>query len=304
MSVLPAKVIVNPVAGASSTRRKWPIISKLLDRIGLPFDFEYTEGVGHAIELARIAASDGYRYLVAVGGDGTVNEVANGILHSTNAATTALGIVSTGTGSDFIRSVGISRDYATACSTLTSSRRLSIDVGVIEYQRQGQTLKRFFINAAGVGFDAAVVKETERLPKFFGGTIPYVAGMLRTLFSYRNKPVVIRVGDEVESHRVLNVAVANGGYMGGGMHIAPQAELGDNLLDVVVIGDMGKLELLKEFPKVYKGTHVTLPKVRMKKGTNVTIESSEAVLVYADGELLGECPASFRVVPGALSIVV
>jgi diacylglycerol kinase (ATP) len=88
------------------------------------------------------------------------------------------------------------------------------------------------------------------------------------------------------------------------MHIAPMAELGDNLLDVIVIGDMGKLEILKEFPRVYKGTHISLPKVSMKKGTQVTIESSESVLVYADGELLGECPASFRVVPGALSLVV
>jgi diacylglycerol kinase (ATP) len=304
MPVLPAKVIVNPAAGAFSTRRKWPIISRLLNAIGLPFDFEYTEGVGHAIELARLAASDGYRYLVAVGGDGTVNEVANGILRSTNAAATALGIVSTGTGSDFIRSVGISRDYTAACSALTSPRRLSIDAGVVEYQRQGQTLERFFINTAGVGFDAAVVKETERLPKFFGGTIPYVAGMLRTLVSYRNKPVVVRVGDEAEEHRVLNVAVANGGYMGGGMHIAPDAELGDNLLDVVIIGDMGKLEVLKEFPTIYKGTHINHPKVSMKRGSHISIESSEAVLVYADGESLGECPASFRVVPGALSLVV
>ncbi len=304
MSVLPAKVIVNPVAGASSTRRKWPIISRLLNRIGLPFDFEYTEGVGHAIELARIAASNGYRYLVAVGGDGTVNEVANGILHSTNASTTVLGIVSTGTGSDFIRSVGISRDYATACNTLTSSRRLSIDVGVVEYQSKGQTLKRFFVNTAGVGFDAAAVRETERLPKYFGGTIPYVAGLLRTLFTYKNKPVVIRVGGEVEGYRVFDVAVANGGYLGGGMHIAPEAELGDGLLDVVIVGDMGKLEFLKEFPKVYKGTHVNHPKVTMKKGTDITIESSEPMLVYADGELLGECPASFRVVPAALILVV
>jgi diacylglycerol kinase (ATP) len=304
MPVLPAKVIVNPAAGAFSTRRKWPIISRLLNAIGLPFDFEYTEGVGHAIELARLAASDGYRYLVAVGGDGTVNEVANGILHSTNAATTALGIVSTGTGSDFIRSVGISRDYATACSALTSPRRLSIDAGVVEYQRQGQTLERFFINTAGVGFDAAAVRETERLPKYFGGTIPYLVGVLRALFTYKNKPVVIRVGDEVESYRVLDVAVANGGYLGGGMHIAPDAELGDNLLDVVIVGDMGKFEFLKEFPKVYKGTHVSLPKVTMKKGTDITIESTEPMLVYADGELLGECPASFRVVPGALSLVV
>jgi len=304
MSVLPAKVIVNPAAGAFSTRRKWLIISKLLNRIGLPFDFEYTEGVGHAIELARLAASNGYRYLVAVGGDGTVNEVANGILRSTNASTTELGIVSTGTGSDFIRSVGISRDYTTACSALTGSRRLSIDVGVVEYQSKGQTLERYFINAAGVGFDAAIVRETERLPKFFGGTIPYVAGMLRTLISYKNKPVVVRVGDEVENYRVLNMAVANGGYFGGGMHIAPDAELCDSLLDVVIIGDMGKLELLKEFPTIYKGTHINHPKVTVKKGSNISIESSEPMLVYADGESLGECPASFRVVPGALSLVV
>jgi diacylglycerol kinase (ATP) len=302
--MLPVKVIVNPVAGAYSTRRKWPIISRLLKHIGLPFDFQYTEGVGHAIELARIAASDGYRFLVAVGGDGTVNEVANGILHSTNTKKTALGIISTGTGSDFIRSVGISRDYTTACSALTSSRRLAIDVGVVEYQKKGQTLQRFFINAAGVGFDAAVAKETERLPKFFGGTVPYIAGLLRTMFVYKNKPIVIRVGDEVENHRVLNVAVANGGYLGGGMHIAPEAELGDSLLDMVMVGDMGKFELLKELPTVYKGTHVNHPKVRMKKATHVTIESPEMVLVYADGELLGECPASFRVVPAALSIVV
>jgi YegS/Rv2252/BmrU family lipid kinase len=304
MAATRVKVIVNPVAGAYSTRRKWPIISRLLEHIGLSFDFQYTEGTGHAIELARAAASDGYRYLVAVGGDGTVNEVANGILHSTGATKTALGIISTGTGSDFIRSVGIPRDYATACSTLTSSKRLSIDVGVVEYQSQGQTLQRFFVNAAGAGFDAAVVKETERLPKFFGGTIPYVAGLLRTLLTYKNKPVVVRVGDEVENYRVLNVAVANGGYLGGGMHIAPEADLCDSLLDLAIVGDMGKFELLKALPTVYKGTHVNHPKFKMKKATHITIESPEPVLVYADGELLGECPASFWIMPAALSLVV
>ena len=304
MATVRIKVIVNPVAGARSTRRKWPIISRLLERIGLTFDFNYTEGVGHAMELARIAASDGYRYLVAVGGDGTVNEVANGILHSTNASTTTLGVVSTGTGSDFARSAGLARDYTTACANLTSSKRLTIDVGLVEYQRDGKRQERFFINSAGVGFDAAVVKETERLPKFFGGTIPYVAGMLRTLVSYKNKDIVLKVGGEVERHRVLNVAVANGNYCGGGMRIAPEAKLDDRLLDVVIIGDMGKLELLKEFPTVYKGTHINHPKVSMRKVTNVSIESAEPMLVYADGEMLGECPASFRVVPATLSLVV
>ncbi len=304
MAKLKTKVIVNPVAGARSTRRKWPIISRLLERIGLSFDFNYTEGVGHAVELARAAASDGYRYLVAVGGDGTVNEVANGILLSPNAAATALGVVSTGTGSDFARSAGLARDYTTACNNLTSSKRLTIDVGVVEYQRDGKRQERFFVNASGVGFDAAVVKETERLPKLFGGTIPYVAGMLRALLSYKNKSITLKVGDEEESHRVLNVAVANGNYMGGGMRVAPDAELDDRLLDVIVVGDFGKLELLKEFPKVYKGTHVNLSKVSVKKAASVSIESAEPMLVYADGELLGECPAAFRVVPKALSIVV
>jgi len=298
MATVWTKVIVNPVAGARSTRRKWPIINRLLERIGLTFDFNYTEGVGHAMELARIAASDGYRYLVAVGGDGTVNEVANGILHSTNASITTLGVVSTGTGSDFARSAGLARDYTTACANLTSSKRLTIDVGLVEYQRDGKRQERFFVNSAGVGFDAAVVKETERLPKFFGGTIPYVAGMLRTLVSYKNKDIVLKVGDEEERHRVLNVAVANGNYCGGGMRIAPEAKLDDRLLDVVIIGDMGKLELLKEFPTVYKGTHINHPKVSVRKTRSVSIESAEPMLVYADGELLGECPAAFRVVPG------
>jgi len=206
-----AKVIVNPVAGAYSTRRKWPRISKLLKYVGLSFDYEYTEGVGHAIELAQVAASDGYRYIVAVGGDGTVNEVANGILRSTNPDETSLGVVSTGTGSDFARSVGIPRDYTNACSSLCSSRRRLIDVGVVEFKSKGQTLQRFFVNVAGAGFDAAVVEATEKLPKYFGGTIPYLAGLFRSLFSYKNKSVVLSVGSKVEAKRILNVVVANGG---------------------------------------------------------------------------------------------
>ncbi|HEX74008.1 MAG TPA: diacylglycerol kinase family lipid kinase [Dehalococcoidia bacterium] len=304
MPVLHAKVIVNPVAGAYSTRRKWPRISKLLRHVGLSFDYEYTEGVGHAVELARAAASDGYRYLVSVGGDGTVNEVANGILHSTGSSNTSLGIVSTGTGSDFARSVGIPRDYTNACSFLTSSRRLLIDVGVVEYKSKEQSLQRFFVNAAGVGFDAAVVEATERTPKYFGGTIPYLAGLMRTLYGYKNKSVILHLEDKVETTCILNVVVANGSYFGGGMHIAPQAELNDSLLDVVIIGDVGKFELLKALPMVYKGTHINHPKVRMEKATHITIESSERILVYADGEILGESPASFWLMPAALSVVV
>jgi len=304
MSIPRAKVIVNPVAGAHSTHRKWPHISRLMRHVGLSFDYEYTEGVGHAIELAKAAASDEYRYVVAVGGDGTVNEVVNGILHSAAANSMALGVISTGTGSDFVRSVGIPRHYVTACSSLTSSRRLLIDVGVVEFKSKGQSLRRFFVNAAGIGFDAAAVETTERLPKYFGGTIPYLVGLLRTLISYRNKSVILRIGDRVEEARILSVVVANGSYFGGGMHVAPEAGLDDNLLDVVVFGDVGKFDLLKSLPMVYKGTHGEHPKVSIEKASKISVESSERVLVHADGELLGEGPASFWLMPAALSIVV
>jgi YegS/Rv2252/BmrU family lipid kinase len=299
-----AKVIINPVAGASSTRRKWPRISRLLKHIGLSFDYEYTEGVGHAMELARTAASDGYRYLVAVGGDGTVNEVANGILHSADASSMALGVISTGTGSDFARSMGLPRHYVNACSALTHGRKALIDVGIAEFRHKGQTQQRYFVNAAGIGFDAAVVESTERLPKFFGGTVPYVFGLLRTLIGYRNPSVVVRVGDKVEKTRVVMVAVANGSYLGGGMYVAPDAKLNDYLFDVMIVRDMGKFALLRAFPRVYKGTHVTHPKVVMGKAAEVTVESPERILVHADGELLGEGPVSFRLMPAALSIMV
>jgi YegS/Rv2252/BmrU family lipid kinase len=298
-----AKVIVNPVAGAYSTRRKWPHISTRLRDIGLSFDHEYTEGVGHATEIARAAANEGYQNIVAVGGDGTVHEVANGIL-SSNSTEIPLGVISTGTGSDFIRSVGLPRNYNSACSCLISQRRLVIDVGVVEYQCKGQTLRRFFVNAAGVGFDASVVETTERFPKYLGGTIPYLTGLIRTLFGYRNKSVVLRVGNKVEAIRVLSVVISNGSYFGGGMHVAPEAKLNDNLLDVVVLGDVDKFDLLKSLPMLYKGTHGKHPKVSMRKASTITVESAERVLVHADGELLGTCPASFWLMPAALSIVV
>lgn len=304
MSMPLAKVIVNPVAGASATYRKWPKISSLLRHIGLPFEFQYTEGVGHAIELAREATNNGCQLLVAVGGDGTVNEVANGILLSKDLNEATIGIISTGTGGDFIRSAGIDRDYIKACSSLTGTRRRLIDVGVVEYYKDGQSHRRFFINSSGIGFDAAVAETSNRLPKFLGGTIPYIIGLLKSLVGYQNKPVTISMGDKTESKRILSVVVANGRYFGGGMRVAPLADIDDGLLDVIAVGDMGKLELLKAFHTIYKGTHIHHPKVEMEKTTRVRIESTEKFLVHADGEFLGEGPVSFGLIPSALSIAV
>jgi YegS/Rv2252/BmrU family lipid kinase len=307
MSVPYAKVIVNPAAGGYSIHREWPRISRQLRDIGLSFDYEYTEGVGHAIELARAAVDDGYRYLIAVGGDGTVNEVVNGILRSTSSGSTILGIVSAGTACSFARSAGIPQDYSRACSLLTGQGRLLIDVGVVEYKSEGQSLQRFFVNDAGMGFGAAAVEVSKRLPKHFGPTIKYYAYVvrgLRSLFSYRNKHIALCTENKIEAMCAFAVVVVNGRYIGGGMYIAPHAELDDGLLDVVIVGDAGKFELLKIWPTLYSGSHITHPKTRVERVTSVTIQSSERVLVEADGELLGECPASSWVLPSALTIVV
>jgi diacylglycerol kinase (ATP) len=303
MAKIHAKIIVNPMAGVNkSTFRQWPHIQSLLQANGLSFDYQYTEGVGHAVELARLAASDGYRFLVAVGGDGTINEVANGLLDSTNAGSTTLGIVSTGTGNDLIRSLGIPREFSEACKNVAGDCRSLIDVGLVEFYQAGKPARRYFINGAGVGFDAEVAEAGKSVPQFMGNTVPFVLALLKTLPGYQNKDIRMNIDGREEARRVLSVVVSNGAYFGGGMRIAPKADLKDRRLDVVTIGDVGKAELLQVFPRVYKGTHITHPKVRMEKAERITIECDKRILLQADGELLGEGPVTFQIIPAALNV--
>ncbi len=306
MSVPYAKVIVNPAAGGCAAQWEWPRISRRLRDIGLSFDYEYSQGSGHAIELAQASVKAGYRYLIAVGGDGTVNEVANGILRSPISSKVMLGIISAGTACNFAHSLGIPQDYASACSLLTSQRSVVIDVGLVEYRSGGKTLERFFVNQADVGFGAAVVEARKRLPNRLGKTMNYALyamGGLRSALSYRNQGAALCLENKVENIRLGTMVVANGAYFADGMHLAPQARVDDGLLDVVIAGDIGSLALLKILPKLYRESQTTHPQIRVHQATSVTIQSPEPLLVEADGELLGECPASFRVVPSALTII-
>lgn len=306
MSVPYAKVIVNPAAGGCAAQWGWPRINRRLRDVGLSFDYEYSQGNGHAIELAQTSIKAGYRYLIAVGGDGTVHEVANGILRSTAPGEVTLGIISAGTACNFARSLGIPQDFASACSLLTSPRSVVIDVGLVEYQSGGKSLQRFFVNQADVGLGAAVVEARKRLPNRLGKTMNYAlyaVGGLRSALSYRNQRAALCLENKVENIRLGTMVVANGAYFADGMHLAPQARVDDGLLDVVIAGDMGRLELLKILPRLYRESSVAHHQIRVQKATSVTIQSSEPLLVEADGELLGECPASFHVVPSALTII-
>jgi len=306
MPELYAKVIVNPVAGSRSVGREWSRISRQLRKAGLLFDYEFTKHTGHAMEIARRSVDGGYHYLIAVGGDGTVNEVANGILCSTRPSNTILGIVGVGTAHAFAFSLGIGEDYVNAFSLLAGQGRALIDVGVVQCWSQGQSIKRFFVNEASVGFSAEIVDAWKNLPTRFGHRLNLAlrtAVSYKSLATHRNQRLSLRVGNEVESICCCAVVVANGRYLADGMQIAPHAILDDGLLDIVIVGDVTKSEVLKIRPTLYNGSHIRHAKIREKKTTIITIESDEQFLVEADGNILGEGPASFWVIPSALTVV-
>jgi YegS/Rv2252/BmrU family lipid kinase len=305
MPELCAKVIINPMAGGRSVGREWPRISRQLQKSGVSFDYEFTKGTGDAIEIAKRATDGGYQRLIAVGGDGTVNEVANGILCSTNSISTILGIVSTGTAHAFTHSLGIDKDSVNASAFLSGQGSASVDVGVGQCCSQGQNIKRFFVNEASIGFTAEVVDAWKSLPNCFGNRVNLVLRAVsgyKSLVTHRNKMVRVRMGNEVESINICAVVVANGQYMANRMQIAPQARINDGLLDAVIVSNLARFEMLKIQPKLYNGSHIRHTMIREKKTTTITIESDEQLLVEADGELLGGSPASFWVIPSALTV--
>jgi YegS/Rv2252/BmrU family lipid kinase len=297
-------VIVNPIAGAGRTARRWPEIMRLLKSLGLNFEYDLTEAPGHAIELAKSAAKKGYKLVVSVGGDGTINEVVNGLYDAGSLGDIMLGIIGTGAGSDYIRTIGIPRHYKEACNRLTNPRRLEVDLGVAEYVTNGQIVKRVFVNFAGLGFDAEVVRATTQRFKALGSMPSYLMGLLTTFLFYKNRNVSLIVDGQADERTVCTVVVSNGKYGGGGMLVAPNANPTDGFFDVLIIDDLGKLDLLWSLPRIYKGTHLTHPKVTIKRAREIDIRPRQQMSVQADGELLGEAPARFYVLPAALNVVV
>jgi diacylglycerol kinase (ATP) len=307
MSASYATVIVNPMAGGRTARREWPKINAQLQKVGLSFEFEFTHGIGHAVEIATQAINRGRQFLIAVGGDGTVNEVVNGMLQSGKAADLTLGIIPAGTAHAFSYSLGIGKDYAHTCSCLVGKRKIQIDLGFVKCWSQGHAVERFFVNEASIGLSAEIVDAWGFLPTGPGRStnLPFrkFAGY-KALASHRNKAVKLRMGNDVESIRICAVFIANGQYCADKMLIAPNASLNDGLLDSIIVGDVSKSELMKIRPTLYDGSHIRHDKIRVAKVTGIMIESDESLLVEADGDVIGESPVSFRVIPSALTVMV
>ena len=295
---------MNPTAGAGRTAKKWPQIMGLLKSNGLRFEHDLTEAPGHAIELAKSAAKKGYELVVSVGGDGTIHEIVNGLYDAGSMGDVMLGIISTGAGNDYIRTIGIPRHHEEACRCLMKPRKLVVDLGVVEYVSNGQITKRLFVNFAGLGFDAEVVKATTQRFKALGSLPSYLIGLLTTFLSYENREVSLELDGQAEERKVCVILMGNGKYGGGGMLTTPHADPTDGLLDVLIIDALSERDLLWSLPRIYRGTHLTHPKVTVKRAREIDIRPTQQMSVEADGELLGEAPARFHVLPAALTVVI
>lgn len=292
-------VIVNPASGSGSTGEAWPqIASDLRSQFG-SFRVLFTKHRGDAAALAGDAARKGAKLIIACGGDGTVSEVANGILAS--GKDVELGVVPSGTGGDFRRTLEIPARTREAARILRTGRSVRIDVGRVSYSDQnGNDATRYFVGVASCGMSTRVIERVKE------DKVSFASALLKT--AMQNAPVrlVVQLDDAHERHlTVSNLCIANARYFGGGMKIAPDAKLTDGKFDVVSVGDLSALQIFTSAPRVYLGSHLSMPEVSHALARKVNVrpaDSGAEVALEIDGELPGRLPATFQIIPVALRV--
>jgi len=290
--------LVNPAAENGAAGRRWPELAHEAASLGLQGDTRFSERPGHLTELAREAAADA-DLLVAVGGDGTVNEVVNGIA----GLDVELALIPRGTGGDFVRTFGIPRKLDRAVEVALRGRTRAIDLGRGRYRSwAGEDEESYFANIASAGMSGAIAKRTNETSKALGGKVSYAWATVAVFSRWRSDEVRVRVDGTERAGRMHDVIVANGRYLGGGMKMVPEAEPDDGLLDVLLIGDLTKRDLLLTMPKTYRGKHLPHPKATLLRGTTVEIDAPEPLPVELDGEQPGTTPVRFEIVPRALRL--
>jgi diacylglycerol kinase (ATP) len=300
--------VVNPRSDGGRTGRAWPALEARLRRGLGEVDVLYTERRGDGTRLARLALEEGARAVVAVGGDGTNNEVLNGFFDEDRPLrpAAALGVLQRGTGGDFQRTLGPPPSVEAMARALGGDEARTIDVGRVRFvDHEGREASRYFLNIASFGVGGVFDFHLNRSRKLLAGRFATAWAGLRAALEYRNQPVTQRLdGGPAREVRVNNVAVANGRYHGGAMRVAPHAELDDGLFDVVTVGDLTLGDLAGFARRVYRGTHLEMRKVDVARAARVEATSRGCVLLDVDGEQPGRLPATFEVVPRALRLKV
>jgi diacylglycerol kinase (ATP) len=309
-------VIVNPRAAGGSTGRHFDDISASVRAAVGDFDHAFTDRPMHGADLARQALSRGAELVVAVGGDGTINEVVNGFFEEARPGEgarpirpgAALGIIPRGTGGDFRKTIGLDGDLR-QCGPRLAGHRRAVDVGFVEYVADdGTPAARYFLNVAEAGVGAEVVRIANRSAKRLGGRATFALASVRALAGWRDIPVRFSLdGGPAEDAVVTTFAVANGRCFGGGMIVAPGARLDDGLFSITIWSGYGLADFALRGASMYDGSHVKLKGTRTATARSVRLEpgakAATPLGIEADGEPIGQLPAKFTVLPGALHLV-
>jgi YegS/Rv2252/BmrU family lipid kinase len=295
--------VVNPAAANGSTGRRWPEIAHRAAELGLEGEALFSERRGHATELARAATGRGTRLVVAVGGDGTVNEVANGILAAGGDEGPELAVLPRGTGTDFVRHFRIPSRLDGAVRVVLEGATRTIDAGRLTYRSwAGEEETAHFVNAASAGMSGAVAQRANASSKALGGKVSFLWATLAVFAGWHASEMEIEVDGERRSGLMYDAIVANCRYLGGGMAMCPDARPDDGLLDLLVIGDITRRDLALTLPKVYRGTHLPHPKAEALRARHIAVRAPTPLPVELDGEQPGTTPAVFEVVPDALRL--
>ncbi len=298
--------IVNPTAGGGRARRAARAIERRLSRAGVDFRLAETAGRGDALDLAREAARAGADAVVAVGGDGTVHEIVNGLLRAREEQVPLppFGVVPAGSGNDFVTSAAGTSDALALYNALRGGALRSVDAGRVEWPGG----HAYFVNAMGLGIDVEVVRQVERSPRL-PGLAGYLLALARALVGFSAVPVRLRVDGEEWRGRVMMAAVSNGARLGGGFRLSPDARIDDGHLDLCIVSRLGAWGVARAVPRILAGTHGTMAAVTMRKGTMIEIERTDgaSLVLQLDGELCDVGPAALTRVaalPGALRLIV
>lgn len=298
--------IVNPLAGHGRGKKVWDRYHKSIIKRWGRCDFEYTNSRGHGIILTTEALRKGYEMIVAVGGDGTVNEVLNGFFEDGQPVSreAVLGIIPAGTGGDFIRSIDFPTNFADRMRLIGGRETRKIDIGHVTFRTlDGVPQARYFINVAGCGLPGELVDEISKMPRTFGGKVAYLLGLAKALQSHQNAKLTVKIDAcAAITKKALCGVISNGQYFGSGMHIAPDAIVDDGWFDFILIGDIKVSVLLRNLPQLYWGNIRNHPSVEVYRAKRVQIMAEREVLLDMDGEQTGRLPATYEIFPKAVRI--
>lgn len=299
-------IVVNPNAGRKKGRKDWAQIAALLSEFRVNYNVVFTTRPRHAIEITANGIADGYRRIAAVGGDGTMNEVVNGVFtqKTVSPSEITLGIITVGTGNDWGRMFGIPNDYKGAVRLLSIGNRCISDAGVVDYSTPSGRGRRYFINIAGLGFDAVVVRRTNaQKEKGRNSKAIYFYNLLKSLLFYTHTHTDVIIDGKLVSNQTFTISLGIGKFSGGGMRQTPNAIHDDGLFDITIIKRMRKGEIIRSLKKLYDGTILDHPKIEGHTGRNILINSQPPIHLEADGESLGYSPIEFNIIPSAVNVI-